>query len=160
MAQAFVTSYLDNFRWYDEKKVQPISAEKSFPQCDQNPDLWLVVKDFLEDENSKENHSEVEATVKQMQLKRYVSTYKGSYWKKRTEPQTLDKKELEALDNELLESCKVLYDKRLEKILPPLTSSRRINGYIRPSRLYTPKSTYQDDVGKIAYHILLQHQNK
>lgn len=94
MAQAFVTTYLDNFRWYKQKKVQPIRAEKSFSKCDQNSDKWLEVKDFPEDEDNKENYSEVEATVKQMQLKRYVSTYEGSYWKKVTEPQTLDKKNL------------------------------------------------------------------
>lgn len=160
MAQAFVTTYLDNFRWNHQKKVQPIPAEKGLLHCDQNPTLWLVVKDSLDDENNKETFAEVEATVKQMQLKRYVSTYQNTYCKKNTEPHTLNKKELEALDNELLESCKILYSKKLKKILPPLSSSRTINGYIRPSRLYTPRSAYQDDVGKRAYHILLRQQDK
>lgn len=160
MAQAFVTSYQDNFRWNVQEKAQPIYPGKSYIKCDHNADVWLVVKDLVNDGSNKESYAEVEATVKQMQLQRYISTYQRYFCKKHSKQDVIGTKEQEALGNELLESCKLLYDKKIDKVLPPLTTCRTINGYLRPSKLFTPKTTYQNEVGRVGYQIMLMHHQK
>lgn len=79
-----------------------------------------------------------------------------------------------SLDNQLLESSKKLYYKKPERILKPLNTSTRskfgfilifviyetkyftVYGYMRPSRLFTTTTTYQDDIGRKGFYLLQQ----
>nr|CAH7718255.1 unnamed protein product [Callosobruchus chinensis] len=67
-------------------------------------------------------------------------------------------------EDALLENCKALFGKKSRKLLPPLTTGRHINGYMRTSRFYTPLTVYQRVHGQLAYKVLEQqhqrlHQN-
>nr|XP_023030103.1 protein YIPF1 isoform X2 [Leptinotarsa decemlineata] len=77
----------------------------------------------------KENFSKIKLVVKQMHLKRMRSVYQTDYCKEISRKQSITispvSLENESFENELLESCKVLYTKKRDKILPPLPSSRQ-----------------------------------
>lgn len=92
----------------------------------------------------KESFAEVVATVKHMQLKRYVSTYKISYCNKHSTGLILElfehylfhlknliseavipRQEQEMLENNLSETCNLLYNKKIAKVLPTLKTCRR-----------------------------------
>ncbi|KAG5868509.1 hypothetical protein JTB14_001727 [Gonioctena quinquepunctata] len=156
MAQAFITTYRNNFRWHTQTKTKPIIDGGSIlPDCDEDEDLWLMLVDNVQSETDG-MLSQAEAAVKQMQLKRWRSTYQVDYcrdlWKKMYGRPT--DSEQASYGNELLESCRILFDKKRGKIIPPLPTSRQVNGYIRPARLHVPLTRYQNDIGKVGYELL------
>nr|XP_023030106.1 uncharacterized protein LOC111518019 isoform X5 [Leptinotarsa decemlineata] len=157
MAQAFITTHRNNFRWHQQERIKPIIAGSYVPDCNTDKDRWIEVDDSVDTEDN-ENFSKIKLVVKQMHLKRMRSVYQTDYCKEISRKQSITispvSLENESFENELLESCKVLYTKKRDKILPPLPSSRQVNGYIRPSRLYTPLTRYQYDIGRVAYNLL------
>ncbi|CAH1159535.1 unnamed protein product [Phaedon cochleariae] len=158
MAQAFITTYTNNFRWNVQERVKPIDPTKDNPDCDVDKDLWITYGDNVDEEDT-EHFAKVANTVKQMQLKRMKTTYQTEYCKDlskkqvQMDHQTIDTKSFE---NQLLESSKILYGRRNQRLPKPLPSSKRINGYLRPQRLFTPLTFYQHDIGRVGFNILLK----
>jgi hypothetical protein len=113
-------------------------------------DIWIT-SEISED---KQDSALVEKQLRKCYLKRMITTYQFYYCRDMI-AKLMGEPKLIPAENQLLESSRNLYEPQSRpKIAPPLAGSRKVYGYIRPTRNYTPLTTYQIDYGKTAYKIL------
>ncbi|VEN61908.1 unnamed protein product [Callosobruchus maculatus] len=94
-------------------------------------------------------------------LTRLVSTYQHDYTggtMKKLQDKPSELTTNVGFENQLLESCKLLFGPKTQKLLAPLVTSRHINGYMRTEGFYTPLTVYQRDIGQVAYNVLSKSQ--
>ncbi|XP_064215095.1 uncharacterized protein LOC103312876 [Tribolium castaneum] len=151
MAQCFVSTYRNHYRWPDPQFTK--SAHEpydNFVSVIPPEDIWIGA-DTGED---KLDAAALEKRLRKCYLKRLITTYQYDYCKDLVakfigEPANIE------IENQLLQSAKNLYDPDSRpKIAPPLPGTRKVFGYIRPSRNYTPLTTYQFFIGKTGYQML------
>ncbi|XP_076251123.1 uncharacterized protein LOC143190602 [Rhynchophorus ferrugineus] len=157
MAQAFVTSYRNQFRWYDQARRQPIDPDK-LTKFELEGDIWFLDLNGEIDEELK-NLNSIKEAIHKLYLKRMKSTYQVSHCDNLKPTQSVDVSTLDhpsdkKVKNELLEYCHKLYGPKRQKIIPPLYSARNVFGYMRPSKLQTALTVYQVEYGRVAYKLL------
>ncbi|XP_030761307.1 uncharacterized protein LOC115886348 [Sitophilus oryzae] len=170
MAQAFITTHKDTFRWNCQPRVGPIRQD-DLSKLEPEGDIWKLDPN-KEIEEELRNLPKIKETIEKLYLKRMKTTYQLSHCDNLLKAAKHIKTTLslpnasasqakienvkdEDFENELLEYCNNLYGPNNQKIIPPLYTSRNVFGYLRPSRLRTTRSVYQDDHGKVAYRILM-----
>uniref|UniRef100_A0AAR5QD70 Uncharacterized protein n=1 Tax=Dendroctonus ponderosae TaxID=77166 RepID=A0AAR5QD70_DENPD len=135
----------------------------------------MLVRDSFCDILQLKNLTKIETAINKLYLRRLRSTYQISYCDKLVKQTTRRSSESQVkggnaqraievrskdsflddeLENELLEYCKKLYGSRSQKIIPPLNSARNVFGYMRPTKLLTPLTIYQNEYGRVGYNIL------
>lgn len=168
MAQAFITSYRNQFRGNKGKSSK--SKKPVDKLCDIPPpgDYWIKEKTSLKSKDVNMFHAD--AVIKESTRRQMFTTYEMYYCKdfvrkiKEEMKMFSDKaagsdepkprKAEENFENELLKYCSDLYSPKTQKILPPLPTARRVHGYIRPEAMHTPLTHYQIAYGKAGYDIL------
>ncbi|XP_057654573.1 uncharacterized protein LOC130892900 [Diorhabda carinulata] len=152
MAQAFITTAKNTYRWNVQEKTKPIKQEKYYDECYGKNVEWLTEKDL--GGKITEHFEEIEKAVKELQAKRMsLTTYRTDYckdWKKVIDSESKE----DIVENELAKHFEQLYEeKKTRKILPTI-ESQRILGFLASSRMYTPITTYQNDYGRLGYERL------
>ncbi|XP_050300383.1 uncharacterized protein LOC126738934 [Anthonomus grandis grandis] len=173
MAQAFVSTYQNHFRWHCQPKIPPINPNR-LTTLQPEGDIWLLNTEEAIDEDV-DNIPKIKEAIHNLYLKRMRSTYQISYCRNikqkkisdldlgeskqnmQVQKPSIKKVEIEeeALGNEVLEHFRKYYiPHKICKIVPPLPSARTLFGYIRPSRLLTPMTLYQNGLGRVGFDIL------
>ncbi|VEN36968.1 unnamed protein product [Callosobruchus maculatus] len=163
MAQAYITSYINDYRRYHQKREAPIFPDDVRFDCDQDKEFWMSSKVHgIEDESDL---IKGEAMLHRMRMGRMISSYRYDYCKEKPKKEPTDltmgpAEEDVGFEDALIEHCKALFEKKSRKLLPPLTTGRHINGYMRTSRFYTPLTVYQRVHGQLAYKVLEKHHER
>ncbi|KAL3265282.1 hypothetical protein HHI36_009492 [Cryptolaemus montrouzieri] len=166
MAQAFVTTYRNHYRWHKEplrKSKRPLDRHAATAPPG---DYWI-------DSTLRKQHKDInvpyaQALINQSTGRQMFSTYQVNYCADalRTKRRAMQKavqlaageKTSESADqsfeNELLKYCEELYNPKTTKLLPPTETTRRVHGYIRPESMYTPLTHYQMVYGRAGYNIM------
>ncbi|XP_072388146.1 uncharacterized protein [Diabrotica undecimpunctata] len=153
MAQAFITTTKNSFRWNVQEKEKPIRQERKFDECYGKNVDWLTEQDLSE---KMENFEKIKAAVAQLQRDRMSrTTYRRDYCKEEKKAARIVGREeaVDSFENQLLESYKKIYQQKTGKVLPTITT-QRILGFLTPSRMYTPISNYQHDFGRVGFERL------
>ncbi|CAH1979859.1 unnamed protein product [Acanthoscelides obtectus] len=164
MAQGYITSYINDYRRHDEKREPPIIPGDMRFHCDDDKALWMDESEFGVGDIS--DLTKGAAMLKMMRMRRMISTYRQHYCEEKPKQDGSEEMEKEpfaedlGFENALLENCKILYGRKTKKLLPPITTGRRINGYMRSSRFYTPLTVYQKVHGQVGYKILERNQQQ
>ncbi|XP_050513654.1 uncharacterized protein LOC114333394 [Diabrotica virgifera virgifera] len=148
MAQAFVTTTKNSFRWNVQEKVKPIRHEHKFDECYGKNIEWLTEQDLNE---KMEKFEKIKASVAQLKRDRMSrTTYRIDYCKhEKKAARTVGSED--SFENQLQERYyKKIYQKKKGKILPTV-ETQRIFGFLAPSRMYTQKSNYQHDYGQVGF---------
>ncbi|XP_056636809.1 uncharacterized protein LOC130445269 [Diorhabda sublineata] len=166
MAQAFITTAKNTFRWNVQEKTKPKRFGRKNNSKNINSNLILngnrsyLLSQYVAISSAKpylplqEHFEEIEKAVKELQVKRMSSTtYRTDYckdWKKVIDSESKE----DIVENELAKNFEQLYgEKKTRKILPTI-ESQRILGFLASSRMYTPITTYQNDYGRLGYERL------
>nr|CAI5859275.1 unnamed protein product [Callosobruchus analis] len=163
MAQAYITSYVNDYRRHFQGREPPIYPDDARFDCDEDKDFWMSTK--MHEAEDEADLIKGKALLHRMRMGRMISTYRHHYCKERPmrEPSDLaigpDVEDV-GFEHALLENCKALFGRRSRKLLPPITTGRHINGYMRTSRFYTPLTVYQRVHGQLAYKVMEQYHQR
>ncbi|KAK9875865.1 hypothetical protein WA026_009652 [Henosepilachna vigintioctopunctata] len=166
MAQAFVTTYRNHYRWHREPKRKSKKPVDRHAEAPPPGDYWIDTSSLKQKEVLNIPYGK--ALVRQSNGRLMFSTYQINYCtdKVKAKKQKLreavklaagdtDTESVEqTFENELLKYCEDLYSTKTSKILPPSETARRVYGYIRPEDMYTPLTNYQMIYGKAGYDIM------
>ncbi|CAG9765473.1 unnamed protein product [Ceutorhynchus assimilis] len=158
MAQAFLSTYQNHYRWRWQPRPLPFIPGKLTNLALQN-DCWNLNLNLDLDEELA-NLPKIKQAIYNLYLKRMRTTYKISHCEnlklpKKSSETNVEFSHQDEFENELLEYCHKLYGSKHKKPIPPLNTARNVFGYMRPARLMTSLTSYQNDHGKVAYKILV-----
>lgn len=151
MAQAFQTIYNRNYRKHPFCKRDLIKPIDEFAEKPPSEGNWRIVS---KDDSKTQGRSrrDLEEQVAMVYSKRHRTTYFTSYCHDEAKDTFHDSDE--ECSNELINRGKRVFKKKIKKISPPLATSRRLWGYMRPESLYAPLSTYQNEHDLLAFNLL------
>ncbi|CAH1105616.1 unnamed protein product [Psylliodes chrysocephalus] len=154
MAQAFVTTIQNCYRYTPQAAFPLIRQERYYPDCYGKD--WYNSKDQKHDED----FHKIEIAVKNQHIRRVsTSTYKFDYCRDWTPPIIIEEnsdKPKELGEFHLIDTFRPVYQKNRDqiKLIQPLQSSRNIFGYLPKSDIYIPMSSFQDCYGKLGFELL------
>ncbi|XP_018332410.1 uncharacterized protein LOC108741931 [Agrilus planipennis] len=162
MAQAFITKNMETYRWPEISKRKSLKPTDKLAESLPEGDIWIVRKALGEAKEGEQEDDALkiaQAKVKEMYRKRILSTYQVDYCHGLLKGDEVPIS-AEDLEFQLIETCREYYKPRTQKIMPPLPTSRRLLGYIRPTNMYTPLTEYQAVYGYAGYKILEKNIEK
>ncbi|KAB0792884.1 hypothetical protein PPYR_12504 [Photinus pyralis] len=158
MAQAFTTTYQKYYRQHPIERRKSLRPVDRFASELPEGGNWIVHKKVGEDDEGGVGLKAALAAIHKMNRGRLWTTYQMDYCGDMIAKEGEDE-EQKPTGNAILIHGNKIYGPKTQQIPPPLTSARRIYGYIRPSRMYYPITTYEVTHGKVGYDVLLaNHQ--
>ncbi|KAK5643978.1 hypothetical protein RI129_007823 [Pyrocoelia pectoralis] len=154
MAQAFTTTYQKYHRQHAIERRKSLRPVDRFALELPEGGNWIVHKKVGEDDEGGVGLQAALAAIHQMNRGRLWSTYQVHYCAGMI-PKDSSGEEDGPTGNAILIHGNRIYGPKTQKIPPPLPTSKRVYGYIRPSRMYYPITTYEVTHGKVGYDILL-----
>ncbi|PSN49404.1 hypothetical protein C0J52_12012 [Blattella germanica] len=109
----------------------------------------LVKEQYLSPAQDQATDIEDRNLLKMLQLSRLKSTYQVDYCKEPKKPG----EESEELEDVFLKEMEQYYSASKKKVLPPLSTTRRVFAYGRPAFFQTGLSEYKDRICREGYKI-------
>ncbi|XP_019869854.2 uncharacterized protein LOC109598393 [Aethina tumida] len=157
MAQAFITTNLDTYRWppyQDRAEIHVSLVEKYYTSVPAGENEWKVVDANPVKPFEHISNEELRKFIKKLVLSRYRTSYQDHY----RDPRDAQEQVMDLLSKHELQLYKDAehlntYTGKTLKV-PPQATFRKIFGYCRPRRFGPKLTSYQVHHGTIAFRSL------